>query len=144
MGDRIGRVVALTLWADEDASLDLELVDLAAHRVDAERAHLPGRLAHGRAAHVLAPHERDVGAEAVHEHVDQPAPVLVLLGRHAGEHLGAVGILVAQAVGVVGEDAAVLLLAADGQRQDLAFGQVSESSHGRTLAIAAVTIKPVP
>ena len=64
-------------------------------------------------AHVLAAHERDVTAEAVHEGVDQPAPMLVLLGRHVGEHLGAVGILVAQAVGVVGEDAAVLLLAAD-------------------------------
>ena len=63
--------------------------------------------------------------------VDQAAAVLVLLGRHVGEHLRAGGIVLAQAVGEVGVDAPVLLLVGDRQRENLALGEVVEIAHRR-------------
>ena len=104
-----------------------------AHRVDAERADLPDRLARDVAANVLAANERNVLAELRDEEIDEAPAVLVLLGRHVREDLGAGGIVLAQAVGEVGVDAPVLLLVGDRQREHLALGEVVEIAHAPKL-----------
>ena len=63
-------------------------------------------------------------AELLPVQVQQPAPMLILLRHHIGEHLCGAGIGFPQPLGDVGIDARVLLLAADGERQDFTFGQV--------------------
>ena len=60
-------------------------------------------------------------AKFLHEKVDQPAPMLVFLGRHVGEHPGAVGKVLSESFGEVEVNAAILFLAADGQREKLPF-----------------------
>ncbi len=74
-----------------------------------------------------------MGAETFGVGVDQAAAMLVLLPRHVGEDVGGVGEIVAQAVGEVGVDAAILLLAADGEGEDFSFGQTIETPHAREL-----------
>ncbi len=53
----------------------------------------------------------------------------IFLGRHIDEQLRRVRVIVTQAVREVGEDAAVLLLVADRERQDLALGEVVQGFH---------------
>ncbi len=72
-------------------------------------------------------------AELGDEEVDQPAAVLVLLGRHFRENFGARRVVLEESVGEVGIDAAVLLLVADGEGQHLALGQLVEIAHGGVL-----------
>ena len=69
-------------------------------------------------------------AEFLPVEVDQAAAVLAFLGRHLGEHLGAGRVVGAQPLGEVGVDAAVLLLVADRQGEDVAFAEVGEPAHG--------------
>jgi len=102
---------------------------LLAHDVQPERGGLPDRAALDEPAYVLPPHERQMLAELLPEQVEQHAPVVVLLHRHLAEHLGAGGEGRAQALGEIGVDAAVLLLAIDGQCEDLAFAQFAEIAH---------------
>ena len=90
---------------------------------------MPERAALDVAADVLAADQRDVIAEFFDKHVDQHAAVLVFLFRHVAEDAGGVGVILLQALGEVGVDAAILLLVADGQRQDFAFGQVGKGAH---------------
>lgn len=63
----------------------LHLSRMRTHRLDAQSPHLPEWLALHPAAHVLTPDQRYVRAETLREQVDEPAAVLVLLGRHVGE-----------------------------------------------------------
>ena len=119
----------------------LHLLHVPAHRLDAHGAHLPGRLALHPAPHLLALHERDVGAEPLREHVDQLAAVLVLLGRHVGEHLGAAGVFLPQVMGEVGVNTAVLLLAGDGKGEQVAFGQFREVAHGPAIRARHSAVK---
>ena len=109
----------------------LHLSGARAHRLDAERAQLPDRLALDVAANVLTADERNVLAEFRDEEVDQAPAMHVLLGRHVRQHLRAGGIAFAQAVGEVGVDAPVLLLVGDRQRENLALGEVVELAHRR-------------
>ena len=83
---------------------------------------------------MLAADERDVVAEFLDEFVDEHAAMFVLFRRHILEDTRGVGIVLLQAFGKVGVDAAVLLLVADRQRQDFAFGQVREGAHGNSQA----------
>ena len=69
-------------------------------------------------------------AEFLPVEVDQAAPVVIFLGRHVVEDLGAFGVIGAQAFGEVGVDPAVLLLGADGQGEHFFFGKVIDRSHG--------------
>ena len=62
--------------------------------------------------------------------VDQPAAVVALLVGHLGEHVGAGRVVLAQALGDIGVDAAVLFLVGDRQGEDLPFGQIGEIAHG--------------
>ena len=101
---------------------------------EAERADLPDRLVLDEAANVLATDQRDVFAELLLVQLDQAAAVLALLRAHLAEHIGGGGIVVAQALGDVGVDAAVLFLVGDRQGEDFAFGQLGEVSHGGNLA----------
>ena len=107
----------------------LHVARMRAHRVETQRPHLPDGLGGDIAADVLAPHQRNVVAEFRHEEIDQPAPVTVLLRRHLVEHFGACRIIVVQTIGEIGEDARVLLLVADGEGEDFAFGQIVELAH---------------
>ena len=68
-------------------------------------------------------------AEFLHIKVDQAATVVILLSRHLEEYLGAFRILLPQAIREIGIDPAVLLLGADSESQDLAFGQGREIAH---------------
>ena len=115
--------------AVEPFGVVLHLAGVVAHCVEPERAELPDGAARGETAHVLAADQRDVRAESFGVGVDQQAPVLVLLMRHVGEDVGGVGVIVSQALGEVAVDAAVLLLVADGEGEDFAFGQGVEGSH---------------
>ena len=92
---------------------------------------MPHRLLRDVAADVIPAHERYVVAEFRHEQVDEPAPVVVLLGRHLVEHFRACRVVVVQPVGEIGENARVLLLIADGESQNLTLGQIVEFAHGR-------------
>ena len=115
----------------EALGVALHLGGAIARRVDAERPELPDRLADDVALDVLAANERDMLAEFRDEQVDQPAAVLVLLGRHFDEHLGGGGIVLAQALGEVGVDAPVLLLVGDRQGEHFALGKIVEIAHRR-------------
>ena len=70
-------------------------------------------------------------AELLAIQIEQPPAVLVLFRHHFQEHLGGGGIVIAQPFGDVGIDAAILLLAANGEGQDFAFAQVGKIAHGR-------------
>ena len=109
----------------------LHLARVRAHDVEPQGPLMPHRLLRDVAADVIPAHERNVVAEFRHEQVDEPAPVVVLLGRHLVEHFGACRVVVVQPVGEIGENARVLLLIADGESQNLTLGQVIEIAHWR-------------
>jgi hypothetical protein len=117
--------------AIEVAAFELHLLGGAAHGFDADGGQVPHRLAAREALHVLASYQRDMGAEFFGVEIDQAAAMLVLLGRHVGKDHRAVGVGVAQAFGEVGIDAAILLLRADRQGQDLAFAEFGQFTHHR-------------
>ena len=77
----------------------------------------------------LAPHQRDVLAELAAVELEQAVAVAALLLGHGGEHPRRVGIVLAQPVGELVVDAAVLLLERDGKRQQLGLGQFGEILH---------------
>ena len=87
----------------------------------------------GEAAHVFAADQRDAFAELLLVHLDQPAAVLALFARHLVEDGGGGRKILAQAVGVGGEDVAIGLLGVDGEREDLLLGErrelTTEQSH---------------
>ena len=118
----------------------LHFARVRAHGLEAQGPHLPHRLRRDIAADVLPPNQRNMFAEIRCEEIDEPAPVNVLLRRHLVEHFGAVRVVVVQAVGEIGVDAQVLLLIADGEREDLAFGQIGEIAHDDVLEIPASLI----
>ncbi len=68
-------------------------------------------------------------AEFLAKEIDKPAPVLVLLGRHLLEDLGGGGIALAQALGVLRENAAVLLLERNGKSKYLALVELRKRFH---------------
>ena len=92
---------------------------------------LPDRRVLDEAANVVAADQRDVLAEFLLVELDQPAAVVALFGGHLGEDIGTGRIVVAQAFGDVGVDAAVLFLVGDRQCEDLPFRQIGEIAHGR-------------
>ena len=73
-------------------------------------------------------------AEFLLVELDQPAAMLAFLAGHFGEHVGAGRIVLAQALGDVGVDTAVLFLIGDRQGEDFAFGEIGEIAHGSNLA----------
>ncbi len=99
----------------EAAGVHLHLPGHATHGLDPEGTHLPGWAAGDGPVHVLAADQRDTVAEFLDVGVYEHPAVLAFLHRHMGEDAGAVGILVPQALGEVGVDPAVLLLATDDQ-----------------------------
>ena len=58
--------------------------------------------------------------------LDQPVPVAVLLVVHGLQRLGRLGIILADALGQVGVNAAVLLLGLDGEGEDFLRGKFFE------------------
>jgi len=88
------------------------------------------------AADVLAADQRNVLAELLLVQLDQPAAMLALFRPHFGEQVGAGGIIVAQALGDIGVNTAVLFLVGDRQGKDFAFGQLREVPHRGNLARA--------
>jgi hypothetical protein len=127
LSSRAGR--ALGGEAVEPRGVGLHLLGGVAHALDRQRPYVPDRAADDGAFDVLAADQRNMLAVFCDIHVEQPAAVVVLLRRHRLEHLGAGGIVLAQSERVVGVDAPILLLAADGERQQLALGEVVESAH---------------
>ncbi len=89
----------------------------------------------------MPPHQRNVVAELGDEEIDEPAAVFVLFAGHLLEHLRAARVVVVEAFGDIGVDAAVLFLVADGEGQHFALGQVVEIAHGGVLRCFA-TLKP--
>jgi hypothetical protein len=55
--------------------------------------------------------------------------MFAFLGRHVGEDFGARGIVIPQTFSEIGINAAIFLLAADGQSKKLALGQFREAPH---------------
>ena len=78
---------------------------------------------------VLAADQRQVFAEFLAVHVDQHGAVPDLLVGHLVEHLGRGRELLAQALGEAAIDAAVLVLAGNGQRQDFLLGKFGKAFH---------------
>ena len=109
--------------------------------IDALSTHLPVWAALDPTLDVLATDQRDVGAEALGEHVDQRTPMLVLLGGHVDKHLGAVRVALPEAFGKVEIDAAVLLLAADRKGEKLPLVELGDGLH-RNLQIRTPPICP--
>ncbi len=117
----------------EAARLQFHELGLTAELVDAEIVHQDERLAADEAAHVLAADEGDVLAEFLPVELDQTVAVLVFLFRHALEHFGGGGVVLAHRFGVVGVDAGILFFVADGEREDLAFAEFGEIFHASLL-----------
>ena len=97
-----------------------------AHGVDVEGRGQPDRPSPDEAAHVLAPDERDVVAEAFAIDLEQAAAMLVLLLGHADEDARRCRIDRAHALGEVAVEATIFLLVLDGQRQHLAVAEAGE------------------
>ena len=117
-------------------------------RMDADRfrprdPHLPMRPARMVAAHVLAPQQRDVIAEASGEAVNQLATVLAFLGRHAGEHSGCGWVGAAKLVSEVGVDARVLLLVADGEGEYFGLAEFVDTLHDSAASWNCSNERPV-
>jgi hypothetical protein len=91
---------------------------------------MPNRLQRDVTTDVIAPHQWNMITEFRDKKIDESAPMTVLLGRHLVEHFGAGRVIVMQAVREIGENARVLLLIADGEGQNLAFGQIGKFAHG--------------
>jgi hypothetical protein len=102
---------------------------LLAHRIQPQRPDVPHRAVLDEPAHVAAPDQRDVLAEFLAEQVDQAPPVFAFLRRHFREDRGARREIRTQPVGEVGVDAAVLLLAADRQREHFPLAELVEIPH---------------
>ncbi len=66
--------------------------------------------------------------------------VLDLLLRHAVEHFGGLRILAAQPLGEAAIDAAVLVLAGDGESEDFLLGEISKTFHGEPWVTLAWSI----
>ncbi|MGI4799724.1 MAG: hypothetical protein ACRYG8_37925 [Janthinobacterium lividum] len=109
----------------------LHRLHVAAGGLDAHRPNLSAWPPLHQALHVLSADQRDMRSEAFREHIDQPATVLVLLGRHVGEHSGALGVVFLKLVSKIGIDPAILLLAGDDQREQVTLGKVAELAHGQ-------------
>ena len=88
----------------------------------------PDRPARVEVGHVLAPQWHNEIAEPLPIEFDQPAPMLVLLCRHAIEHSSRRGISGAQLGGISGVDLAVLLFGGDRQRQHLLLRQITKAA----------------
>src|SRR5262249_49949630 len=87
------------------------------------------RLVAHEALHVLPANQRQVLAELCPIEVVQHAAVLDLLARHLLEHLGRARILRPQPVGKAVVDAGILLLAGDGEGEDLLLPQIGKALH---------------
>ena len=110
----------------EAARLELHDLGLLADDTEAERPHAPHRPAVHESVDVLPPDERDVLAEAVAKLVDQERAVFGFLVLHLVEHRRRRRIRLAQAVGEIAVDAAVLFLQRDRERENLGLCQVAE------------------
>jgi hypothetical protein len=80
--------------------------------------------------HVLTPDEGQMLAEFPAVEIEQPRAVARFLFRHLVEHPGGRRKVLAQPLGNIAVDAAVLILIADGEGQYFLFGQVGKSLHG--------------
>ena len=110
----------------EAGRLHLHDLGLLPHLVDGQVLGQPDRAAGEEALDVLAADRRQVLAELLAVEPVQHAAVAALLLGHVVEDGGRMRIGLAQLVGEGLVDAEVFLLAADGESQDLAFGQVGE------------------
>jgi hypothetical protein len=102
------------------------LLGLQSYRPDALQADLPEFLAVNEPPDVLAPDQRNMFAEFGRIQIDQHPPMTVFFVGHVGKHTGRVGVVIPQSLREIGVDPAVLLLAADRQRQNLLLGQIIE------------------
>ena len=84
---------------------------------------------------VLAADRRQVRAEALLVHFEQPVAMAAFLLGHLLEQLCRVRITLGEVLGEGHVDAAVLLLGGDRDRQHLALGQIGEILHGRRLLL---------
>jgi hypothetical protein len=102
-----------------------ELADL----VEIERRHQPQRFLGDEALHILATDQRQIFAEFRPIELEQPGAMAHLLVRHLVEDFGGSRIFRAQAFGEAAIDAAVLVLAGDGEGDDFPFGELGKAPH---------------
>ena len=114
----------------EPPRLDLHHLGPVTGLLGRQRVVGPDRLAADEPADVVAAHQRDVLAEPLAEHPQQPVPVPVLVGPHPAELVGDLRVLLLERRGQVLVDAGVLLLQRDRQGEDLPLGQAVEAAHG--------------
>jgi hypothetical protein len=98
---------------------------LGAEAVEAESLHQPYRTPGAEVGDMLAPDRQDEVAVTRAVTLDQPAPMLVLLGRHRVEDGGGGGIGLAKPLRVERVDAGILLLGGDSKGEYLRAGEAS-------------------
>ena len=120
--------------------LDVELLGLELHRLDfladgVERQILgqPDRAAPQESLDVLAADRRQMLAETLLVHFEQPVAMAAFLLGHLLENFGRVRIALGEVLGEGHVDAAVFLLGGDRNSQHLALGQIGEILHGQRL-----------
>ena len=119
--------------AVETQCLEFHALGEVAHLVEPERTDLPDRRMLDEATNVVAPDQWDVLAELLLIKLDQAAAMIAFLAGHFGEDVGRGGVVLAQTLGDVGVDTAVLFLVGNGQREDLALGEIGEVTHGANI-----------
>src|SRR5579871_6319474 len=123
----------------ETARLELHDLRLLAHSIEPERTVEPHRLARDEAFHVLATNQRDVLAETLAKDLNQPRAMRRLFLLHLVEHCRRRGERLAQSIGEVAVDAAVLFLERDREREDFRFGQIAEvSGHDHAIMVSVL------
>ena len=120
--------------------LDVELLGLQLHGLDfladgVERQVLgqPDRTALQESLDVLAADRRQMRAETLLVHFEQPVAMAAFLLGHLLEHLCRVRIALGEVFGEGHVDAAVFLFRGDRNGQHFALGQIGEILHGRRL-----------
>src|SRR5690606_17924973 len=123
-GARVAR--ALRGVVVELARLDLHAGGFIADAFEAEVLDQPDRATVVEPGHVLSPDQRDGVAEAPTMLRDEVGAVRVLLARHLLEDLGGLRVIRPQTLGVPAIDPRIVLLARDGERENLLLGKVLE------------------
>ncbi len=105
---------------------ELHHLDLLPDVIDAQWTDQPDRAALDEALDVMPPDQGNVLAEAASVGLDQAGTMLRFLLAHLVEDLRGVRIRVAQTIGEIAVNTAVLLFQGNSQSQNLALGKISE------------------
>ena len=120
-------------------SLELHHLDLLSDVLDPQRTGQPDRAPLEKSLDVLPTNQGNMLAEAASVRLDQAGTMPGFLLAHLVENLRGVGVRLAQAIGEIGVNTAVLLFEKDSEGQNLALGEAVEVLHSSryTTSVAA-------